>query len=306
MLESRPSPSPGNIFGYILLAGILLLDIGLLWLLIGEPVTLLSFLWGLLLLVSLPAFVLIAYATYSLPAMRYHVAGNSLFVEWGRIRQVVPLAQIQSLVSGAKLAAITTFHGIRWPGCLVGQGRIGQEAGVASEYDTLFYATRPLRLQLLLITDTVAYTISPIDRETFADCLAALRLSDPAAAAGLPPPSHLTFLSWPLWQDRLAQAVAITAVALNGLLFACLCAIYSRLPALVPLHFNEGGIADRIEAPLYLFVLPLVGLIVWLANGMLGWFFYHWRGERPLAFILWGAAVVVQLATWAAVLGLLA
>lgn len=198
MLESRLSPAPGNFFGYALLAGIVLLDAGLLWLLIGEPVTILSFLWGLLLLVSLPAVAVVVYSTAGLPA---------------------------------------------------------------------------------------------------------LRLSDPAGAV---PPSHLSFISWPIWHDRLALMMWITAVSLNGLLFAYLCAIYSRLPALVPLHFNESGIADRVETPANLFMLPLVGLAIWLVNGLLGWLFYQWRGERPLAFILWGAAIVAQLAAWAALLGLLA
>ncbi|HEX6386944.1 MAG TPA: PH domain-containing protein [Anaerolineae bacterium] len=308
MLESRPSHSPGTLFGYILLAGIILLDSGLLWLMAREPITILSFLWGLLLLVSLPAIALVAYSTSSLSAMRYHVVGNALLIEWGRIRQVVPLAQIQALVPGEKLAAITKFRGIRWPGCLIGRGHVRkseQQTGEADLYDTVFYATRPLSQQLLLITDSVAYGVSPMDLENFADCLTALRLSELANTAEIPA-SRFSFLAWSLWRDRLAQMMWAASLALNGFLFAYLCAIYSHLPALVPLHFNERGIADRVEAPINLFVLPLVGLIVWLVNGVIGWFFYHWRDEQSLAFILWGAAIAVQLATWAALLSLLA
>lgn len=311
MLESRPSPSPGNFIGYTLLLGIVLLDIGLLWLLVREPVTILSFLWGLSLLASLPAIALITYSTTSLATMRYHVADNALFIEWGRTRQVIPLAQIHSLVPGQKLETITAFRGIRWPGYLVGHGRVRQGSrterptGEATHYDTLFYATRPLPQQILVITDAIAYGISPIDLENFADCLAALRHAAPAGTAGVPP-AHFTFLSWPIWRDRLAQMTWATAVTLNAFLFAYLCAIYNRLPALVPLHFNESGIADRLGTPANLFILPLAGLTVWLVNGVLGWLFYHWRGEQPIAYILWGTAIVVQLAAWAAVLGLLA
>lgn len=311
MLESRPSPTPGNFFGYTLLAGIVLLDAGLLWLLIREPVTILSFLWGLSLLASLPVIALVAYSTASLPAMRYHVVDNALFIEWGRIRQVIPLAQIQALLPGEKLETITAFHGIRWPGYLVGRGRVDHRGRTerltdeATHYDAVFFATRPLTQQLLVITDAMAYGVSPMDLENFADCLAALRLAALAGAAGSPP-SHLSFLSWPIWRDRLAQMMWATAMVLNGFLFAYLCTIYSRLPALVPLHFNESGIVDRVETPANLFILPLVGLMAWLVNGLSGWLFYHWRSEKPLAFILWGTAIVVQLAAWAAVLGLLA
>lgn len=202
MSRSPSFPPLGNSLAYTLLVGIALLDTGLLWLLFREPVTIFTFLWGLLLLVSLPALILIVYSSAGSSTWRYHTARNN-------------------------------------PG------------------------------------------------------------------EGLPS-TRLTFLSWPIWQDRLAHIIVATAASLNGLLFAYLCAIYGRLPRLIPLHFDEHGFADRVEAPASLFVLPLVGLIAWLVNGALGWYFYHWRDEQPLAFIMWGATILVQLATWAAVLGLLA
>ena len=113
MLESHPPTSPGLVFGYTLMAGLILLDAGLSFLLVRGPVTLFSFLWGLLLLVSLPLLAVLAYWTSSLGTARYHVVENALLIEWGGLRQVIPLVAIQSLQSGA--TAVTRFRGLRWP-----------------------------------------------------------------------------------------------------------------------------------------------------------------------------------------------
>ena len=58
--------------------------------------------------------------------------------------------------------------------------------------------------------------------------------------------------------------------------------------------------------PTRLFVLPLLGLLAWLSNGAIGWAVYQAQGEKAIAYLLWGAAVLVQLVTWIAVLLLLA
>ena len=105
--------------------------------------------------------------------------------------------------------------------------------------------------------------------------------------------------------DRAAQVTLVLAAVLNVLLFVYLAVQVGRLPAEVPLHFNRLGQVDRLGPPAGLFVLPLAGLLAWLVNGLAGWWFYLGRQERPVALVLWGAAVVVQVAAWAAVLGLL-
>jgi hypothetical protein len=305
MLESRASQSPGTIFGFVLIAGLALLDLGLLFLLTNEPVTFLSFLWGALLLVSLPAVGFIAFWTSSLGSTRYHVFGDALVIEWGRIQQVVPIAQIRSIVRGEVLREVKRFRGVRWPGCYVGHGQVTSHDGSIIDQETIFYATRPLRAQLLLVTNSVAYGLSPVDLDNFADCLRALRVPEFVGGNELPA-SDLGPLNWRLWQEGGMRLIITLAGILNFALFAYLCAIYSRLPATVPLHFDGSGVVDRIGNPIGLFVLPLLGLLAWLANGALGWAVYQIQGEKPIAYLLWGSAVLVQLVTWIAVIVLLA
>lgn len=122
------------------------------------------------------------------------------------------------------------------------------------------------------------------------------------------PPSRsrfLTTLQEAIRADRAAQITLALAVSLNVLLFLYLAVQVGRLPTEIPLHFNRLGQVDRVGPPAALFILPLAGLLAWILNGLVGWWFYLRRQERPIALILWGAAIVVQVAAWAAVLGLI-
>lgn len=305
MLESHPSPSPGTVFGFLLIASLLFLDLGLVLLIANEPITLLSFLWGLLLLASIAVIAFVGFWTSILAATRYQVDGDVLVIQWGRIRQALPLEQIQRLVTGEAITSVKRFRGVRWPGYFVGHGYVSSEDGRIVDCETIFYATRPLQRQLLLVTESVAYALSPVDLSNFTDCLEALRVLD-RESPDETPKSDLGFLNWEFWRDRVAQITLIIAIVLNMALFAFLCASYNDLPALVPIHFDRYGIVDIMGPQAKLFVLPFLGLFAWMFNGALGWFFYQERRERPISLALWGAAVVVQLIAWIALLRLLA
>ncbi|MEJ2750510.1 MAG: PH domain-containing protein, partial [Anaerolineae bacterium] len=222
MLESHPSTSPGVTVGYALMAGLIALDSGLFVLLLRSPVTLLSFLWGLLLLVSLPLLAVLAYWTSSLGAVRYHVVEEMLLIEWGGLRQVIPLAAIQLLELGREATAVTRFRGLRWPGLMIGRGRL-------EEQDVFIFATRSQAEQLLLHTETAVYAISPVDLENYRDCLVALRAAQPGETTEWPD-SNLGFLQWQLGDDWPTQLLLAAAVVLNLALFAYLTAVYGRLP----------------------------------------------------------------------------
>ena len=304
MLESRSPDSPGKLFGYTLIAGLLLLDLGLLLLIFSEPLTGLSFLWGSLFLASLPAGAFILFWTSCLAATRYHVDEDTLYIDWGRMRQAVPLADIRYSVLGEDLAEVNGFHGIRWPGCCVGHGYITDRAGKFVDRETIFFATRPVRRQLLLITEAVAYGISPIDSGNFADCLGALK-GTKYIGRGERRGSEMNLIDWRIWRDRPAQIMLAAALLLNSALFAYLALIYGQLPVTVPLHFAQSGLVDRVAAPSNLFVLPLLGALTWLTNGVIGSIFYQDQERQLLAFLLWAAAIVMQVLTWGALIGLL-
>ena len=75
---------------------------------------------------------------------------------------------------------------------------------------------------------------------------------------------------------------------------------YELDPMAVGLTADVTGAVDRIAPRNDVFALPVIGLIVWVANGFLGTALY--RHERVASYIAWSGAAIVQvfflLALW--------
>ncbi len=302
MLDSHPPQSPGRVVGLALIAILLLIDIGLLLLLLLAPIGILTVLFGLLILGSLPLIGIVIYVTAGISRARYQVENGLLIIEWGRLVQAVPMREILEILPSEEIEDATEFRGVRWPGCMIGQGLLRVADG--RELRTAFYSTRTLEQQVLIVTDSMAYGLSPADPFAFTASLGALLESDLGGDEATAY-SEMGILDWSIWPERRSLFLIGAAVALNLTLFAFLSVIYSRLPAEVPLHFSQIGVVDRTGSPSGLFILPLIGLVAWIAAVILGWFFYFLRHEKPVAYIVWGVTVVIELATWIAVVGLI-
>jgi len=302
MLDSHPPLSPGRIVGLVLSVILILLDIGFIVLLFVVPVGIFTVLLGLLFLASLPLIGIVIYVTVGISKARYRVDNGLLLIEWGRLVQAVPLQAILEVLPSDAIREEYDFRGIRWPGCMIGQGKARLTDG--REIETSYYATRPLEEQILIVTDKMTYGLSPADPINFIASLRALMESDlgeKQAAAY----AEMDILNWSIWPEKKALALLGASVVLNLLLFATLAVLHSRLPQQVSLHFSQFGDVDRTGSPSDLFILPLIGFLAWVGAAIGGWFFYYLRHERPVAFIILGFTVVIEIAIWIAVLGLI-
>ncbi len=118
-------------------------------------------------------------------------------------------------------------------------------------------------------------------------------MSDPPAS------SPLGFLARsPVWQDRTARRLIVLGILVGGLHLIVVAILLPRLPATVPLHMDGDGVVLLSGPPSRLFLPALFGLLAWLTNAVAGWFLYQRRAEPVLAYLLWGAALAVQLAAW--------
>jgi uncharacterized membrane protein len=83
-------------------------------------------------------------------------------------------------------------------------------------------------------------------------------------------------------------------------LFAILLFRYPRLPNVLPMHYDAAGRVDRIAPRSEAFDLPVIGLITWATNVVLGAIFY--RRQRMLSYLAWSGTLVVLvlflLALW--------
>jgi hypothetical protein len=228
--------------------------------------------------------------------LRYVLDRHALTIHWGGLRQVVPLARIRQAVAVADLPPAerpTPRRGLRWPGLWVGTGR------AADGGPLLAYATAPPPGQVLLVTPTVAYLVSPARPAEFLADLAGRQAQAPTQG----PAQGTTAAGWavhPLLQDRLAVGLLLAGLVLNLALFGYLAFMVARLPELFPLHWNTQGEADLIGHADELLRLPLIALGLWLADGVLAALLH--RRERLAALFLYSGGVVVQVVFWAAVL----
>ena len=104
------------------------------------------------------------------------------------------------------------------------------------------------------------------------------------------------------WQDRAAQATLGLAIVLNILLFALVFLTYDQLTETIAATAGSG---DHFGSPSSVLVLPIIGLVSWLAAGALGLFYYSTRDQASIAYTIWGVAVLIELATWVPVLSLI-
>jgi hypothetical protein len=72
---------------------------------------------------------------------------------------------------------------------------------------------------------------------------------------------------------------------------------------MVPLHCDVSGNPDRLETRTQICILPIIGLLALVLNGVLGVLMY--RHERMASYLLWGGAILIQVLAWAAAIGVL-
>ena len=92
-----------------------------------------------------------------------------------------------------------------------------------------------------------------------------------------------------LWRDRLGFAL----LGLGGL---------SGLLLIGFLLLTSPGRAGRIGAPLNVLLLPLIVVVTWTINTLLGLWLRRRPSEQPMAYLLWGATLFTQALVWGAAL----
>jgi hypothetical protein len=287
----------GTQTGLLLVLGLIVIIFAAIGVAATQPLGPLTFFLVLAIVSALSAIGLIAYQLFGLAHSRYALDRNMLTIEWGPIRQVVPTDAIQRILLGTEIAGeLRRFRGWRWPGLMHGQADV-PEVGL-----TLFYAPAPLKNQLIVITPTLSYAIAPADPAGFIDSIKARYKLGPTQAVAQTTQRPPLF-DWPLWRDRWALGFGALALALALGLFAFVCFRFPELPARLPLHYTVDGLADRVGAASEVFILPLIGLLALLINGLFGVAAYS--RERLASYVVWGGTLLVQLLLWVGAFNLL-
>lgn len=286
-MEWKPRRSAGGAVGVAAIAFLLIIAMWFTLTALNNPVSLSSFLVVVLTILSLSLAAWVGYLVYGYFTLRYSLDRNALIIRWASSKQIIPLDQIVETRKGRELSnRISKSPRFRWWGYMVGLGRI---SGVGN---TLFYATSPLRGQVIISTSSLNYAISPPDIEGFLSDLDSYR-----RVGTLRPLNEKSersaFADHPFWRDRTAHSLIGLGILVNALLFAYISWRYRGLPDLLPLHFDSQGVADIISPRDEIFRIPTAGLLILCVNLAIGALAH--RRERPAAYILFGAIVATQV-----------
>jgi hypothetical protein len=147
--------------------------------------------------------------------------------------------------------------------------------------------------------------ISPPDLEAFQQAFVdATRLGSLEPIPTLS--HHPEFVMGELWSDRAAQVLLLVGIALPLTLLGYLALNVPSMPTGVPFGFEPSGAPNPVAPPGRLLLLPMIGGLCWITDFAVGAWLYRQEKDRPLAYAMWGAAIVVGGLLWGATLQLLA
>jgi hypothetical protein len=295
----RPPILRGLIIGgflFILFLGGIIF--GILQIASGEPNPLLGA-WVSLVVLCSPLLLIVTYRIYGLITARYILNRDGFYLRWGLSIEQIPISSIEKMIKGDEIEeSIRPPFVFCWPGCIGGQKMV-QGLGRIE-----FFATRPLKEQLVIPLKERSLIISPPDIEAFHQSFleaAHLGSLEEIQAISIRP----DFFSARLWADRLARIIILSGLILNLSLLGYLGFRIIDLPESVPFGFDSAGLPDTFVPPAQLLLLPLVGSFYWLADLMVGVWLYRLERDRPIAYVIWFTGTLLGGLLWGASLHLL-
>lgn len=281
----RPLEPRHRLYARIACAALFLIAAVLLIQLLRAPVGPASVLMAAGFALSAGSAMLLLFRLWALRELDYWIDRDAVRVFWAGDEIVIPLGEIQK-VEQPENGGERRSSWWRWPAVWVRPPRSGQTERVA-------LATAGPEQCLAIVTAGRTYLVSPTDPHAF--IAAWLDRRDLGPARVLRPAIHRAALRrhW-FWRDRTAQVLLAGGLALGLLLAAYLVWRFPGLPLDLPLHFDPAGIPDRIGPRRAIFLLPGITWLIWFSNAVAGVVLYE--RQRLPAYLLWGGALVLQIA----------
>jgi hypothetical protein len=287
----RPARSTGTAVGVGISAVALVVSVVLLARALDWPTSFPQFLAYAGAAMMLAVAVAFAFWTYSCVTMRYFVDGAGVSVRWGPVSHRIATGSITGIARG-RADARPRIHGVGWPGYHVGRG---ETAGIG---ETLFFSTHRDPEELVYVrTESLAYAFSPRDPDRFVGAIERARKGG-GAAASTPLVDRGLVAAHPIWQDRIAQALVLTAILANAALWGFVLAVYPDLGQEITIEFPPVGEIATLESREEILQIPATASALLLVN-ILGALLFHPR-ERAATYLLLSGSVFFQAVFWVA------
>lgn len=296
----KAAPDQARWTGFWLCAGIVLVDLILLMIMMIRPVDWSKFILIVLLLLSIPALVHLIYRTWSLFTLEYWVDRNAVTISWAGIQQSYPLYKVKQILQG-EVQDIGEPKWYHWPA----EHMRGSET--LSMRKLRLYATRPLHECLLIDMGETVVAVSPERTEQFLQIVQERYEIGPAIdVVEAEQPAARIQRGWKIVADLNAVGVTLLLLGATGvvILFGILMIRFPDLPSDLVMRYNTDGTPELIRAKARLFLIPAIGLMAWLINGIWGGVLVV-RNQLIGAYMLWGGSIIVQVVSLFALLALM-
>ncbi len=282
------------------------------------------------LLLSVPFLLHVLYRTWISFTLEYWIDRNAVTVRWADVRQTIPLADLQGIALPSEGTAAGESETGEEPTALMAEAQDGSLTSSAPalaarrvERSARFWinwpahyvrpltsaagismlATRPTAECVLLETTATSFALAPAARADFVDVINERVRMGPVANVALG--QERRFDPARLFRgDRLG--IVLLAVGLLGslLLFGALMIRFPSLPDVLAVRYNAEGAPELVREKQGLFLIPAIGLMAWIVNGLWG-ALLAMRDQKAGSYLLWGGTLMVQLCAFFALVALI-
>lgn len=229
---------------------------------------------------------LIAYRAYALWRASYTLQREGILLKWGLREEIIPMDVINWVNPSQELEQKLPLPILRWPGAVLGVRHLSD----GSKIEYLSAQSRPV---LLISTAEQIYAISPENPEEFV--LAYQRFAEmgsltPLAGKTVYPANILRLL----WASLPARILVLGGLTASLLLFVyVILSVPSR--EAISLGYNPDGSPSAKGPAVYLLLLPILNGLVYIAETLLGLYFFRAEEKKSLAYILWVSGLFTSL-----------
>ncbi len=293
----KPIPCRTRWEGLAVVFWIFLLDLLFLTWAGRRPTDFIKFVLFVVIAASIPVLAHVAYRTWAAFTLEYWLDRDAVIIRWANVRHIVPLVSIQHIIEEG-MAEIGRPGWLHWP-----LPNVRASHTAEPPHDVLMCATKPLAQCLLLNTGELQFAISPLDKAYFLEMVQEYYRIGPARNLTI---SEERTSSLGRFFGEHQVGLILVGIGLVGVLalFGRLMVQFPSLPSPLPFRYNAEGLPELVRDKGALFVLPAIGLLVWLLNGL--WGVWMMRRQQPTgAYMLWGGAIIVQVCSLLALNSLL-
>ena len=286
----RPSRTAGTAVGTALAAIALVLAVALLARAISWPASwpgFLAYLGAGILAALAAAFGFWAWACSS---MHYVLDHTGLTIRWGPVTHFLPMASITEVTPG-DAEKKPRISGVGWWGYHIGSG---EAEGIGT---VVFFSTRRSPGELVYVpTAGVASGLRPPWPDRFAEEIARFQSAESELEPAEATIRREQIAAHPIWADRIAQYLALAAIALNVGLWGYILAVYPDLNNEITIDFPPIGDITTLKERSEILTIPAAASAI-LGVNLIAGLIFEWK-ERAATYLVLSATLFFQVLFW--------